>query len=70
MKHPIITQSPSDIHSKSVKLSINLVKYEKQYSPSEEAMISVTSRPQHHKILPWSCPHIYFLAFLLVAMLP
>ena len=45
MKYPIITQLPSDIHLKSVKLSINLVKYEKQYSPSGEVMISATSRP-------------------------
>ena len=52
MQHQIITQLTSNIHFKSVNLSINLVKYEKQYSPSLEAMISVTSRLQCQKISP------------------
>ena len=51
IEYQIITQLPSDIHLKSVHLSINLAKYEKQYSPSRTAMISVTSRPQC-QILP------------------
>ena len=42
IKYPIITQLTSNIHFKSVKLLLNLVKYEKQYSPLGEAMISVT----------------------------
>ena len=52
LEHQITTHLPSDIHLKSVKLLINLVKYEKQYSPSREAMISATSRPQCHKFSP------------------
>ena len=51
IEYQIIMQWPRDTHLKSVKLSINLAKYEKQYSPSQTAMIPVTSRPQHHQIL-------------------
>ena len=52
IKYLTITQLTSNIHFKSVKFSLNLVKYEKQYSPLGEAMISVTSRLQCHKIFP------------------
>ena len=51
IEYQIITQLPSDIHLKSVNLSINLAKYEKHYSPSRTTMISVTSRTQC-QILP------------------
>ena len=46
IKHQTVTQLTSNIHFKSVNLSIILVKYEKQYSPSLAAIISVTSRQQ------------------------
>ena len=51
IEYQIITHLPSDIHLKSINLSINLAKYKKQYSPSQTTMISVTSRPQC-QILP------------------
>ena len=51
IEYQIIMQSPRDIHLKSVNLSINLAKHEKQYSPSQTTMISVTSKLQCHQIL-------------------
>ena len=49
--YKIIRQQPRDIHLKSLKLSINRAKYEKQYSPSHMAMIAITSRLRRHQIL-------------------
>ena len=50
------------------KLLINLVKHEKQYSPSRTAMLAITSRLQCHQILLQDPPTHPFLTPSLVTM--
>ena len=60
LEYQIITQLPSDIHLKSVKLSINLVQYKKQYSPSQDAITTASSRLQTSQNFPLHHPHTLF----------
>ena len=68
LEHQIITQLPSDTHLKSVKLSINPVQYEKQYSPSRVAITTASSRLQTSQNFFLCTAQHTFLAFPLVAM--
>ena len=67
LEYQIITQLPSDIHLKLVKLSINLAQYEKQYSPEMPSRLPLQGH-KCHKIFPFALPTHTFLAFPLVAM--
>ena len=60
LENQIITQLPSDIHLKSVKLSINLAQYKKQYSPSQDAIMTASSRPQTSQNFSLCTAHTHF----------
>ena len=70
MEYQIITQLPSDIHLKSVKLLINLAQYKKQYSPSQDAITTASSRPQTSQNFSLCTAHTHFSSILIDCHVP